>query len=63
MDRNALENEMKMLGFKLNYFNVDKLLLQLEQLNHKIKTVNNLPDIKKHEPVFSVKQSREYHVK
>lgn len=63
MNKKTLENKLQVLELEIKYFNLDKLFLQLEQLNQKIKIVEQLPDLKKHTPVFLLKQSCDNHVK
>lgn len=61
MEQTVLEDKIRTLGFKLNYFDVDKLSLQLEQLNKKIKKIEGMPIHKKLEPTFLLVQRCDDH--
>lgn len=63
MEQTFLEDEIQTLGFKLNCFDVDKLSLQLEQLNKKIKKIEEMPIPKKLEPTFLLVQRCDDHAK
>ncbi len=62
MKQTSLEGTLQSLGFKLSYFDVDKLSLQLEQLNQKIEKVQHMPHVKNLEPAFLLEQRCDNHV-
>lgn len=59
MNREIFEYEIQTLELQSTHFDFDRIYSQVEQLQQKIKFASEINDLKKHEPVFLLKQSWE----